>query len=145
MRTLWGLSFVLFAAVPAQAQDTTTQDKLLADGLKEMHNKAADLYNGGDTNGCYRMFQGGLVTARHCLAHRPDLQQVIDQVAVSGPPGSVAGGQSGCRRYHRGRRTNSTAGDGKTRRPLGRRPVLRKLESGPASSHSIRRSADCNP
>ena len=44
-----------------------------------MHNQAADLYNAGDANGCYRMFQGGLYTARPLLAHRPDIQQLIDQ------------------------------------------------------------------
>ncbi|HEX4589848.1 MAG TPA: group 1 truncated hemoglobin, partial [Gemmataceae bacterium] len=63
----------------AVAQDTTAVDKLLAEALKDMHNRAADLYNAGDANGCYRMFQGGLFTARPLLAHRPDLQQLIDQ------------------------------------------------------------------
>jgi truncated hemoglobin YjbI len=70
---------VLLASVSVHAQDTSAQDRLLADALKEMHNKAADLYNGGDPNGCYRMFQGGLLTARSLLGHRPDLQQAIDQ------------------------------------------------------------------
>jgi len=54
-------------------------DKLLYESLKDMHNKAADLYNSGDSNGCYRMFQGGLYMARPLLAHRPDVQQIIDQ------------------------------------------------------------------
>jgi truncated hemoglobin YjbI len=79
MRTRWALGFLLFAATPVLAQDTAGLDKLVGDALKEMHNKAADLYNGGDPNGCYRMFQGGLITVRPLLAHRPDLQQLIDQ------------------------------------------------------------------
>ena len=53
-------------------------DKMLADTLKEVHNKGADLYNGGDANGCYRMFEGALTTARPFLAHRADLQKAID-------------------------------------------------------------------
>src|SRR5262245_13628348 len=71
----WG---VWCGAAAAQA-DPAALDKLLYDALKEMHNRAADLYNGGDPNGCYRMFQGGLLMARPLLAHRPDVQQLIDQ------------------------------------------------------------------
>src|SRR3954469_26045573 len=79
MRTRWALGAVVFAlAAPAVAQDTAALDKLLCDALKEMHNKAADLYNAGDHNGCYRLFQGGLLTARPLLAHRPDVQRAID-------------------------------------------------------------------
>ncbi len=78
MRTL-GVLLMFLAAIPAQAQDPAALDKLVAEALKEMHNKAADLFNGGDPNGCYRMFQGGLITVRPLLAHRPDLQQAIDQ------------------------------------------------------------------
>jgi hemoglobin len=79
MRTPLLALFIGFTAVlPAAAQDPAAQDKLLSDALKEMHNKGADLYNSGDANGCYRIFQGGLYTARPLLSHRPDLQQVID-------------------------------------------------------------------
>lgn len=79
MRTRWAVGAVVFAlAAPAVAQDTAALDKLLCDALKEMHNKAADLYNAGDHNGCYRLFQGGLLTARPLLAHRPDVQRAID-------------------------------------------------------------------
>lgn len=66
-------------AVAADAPgDKTAQDKALFDALKEMHNRAADQYNQGDANGCYRMFQGGLILARPLLAHRPDVQKVVD-------------------------------------------------------------------
>jgi hemoglobin len=44
-----------------------------------MHNRAADIYNAGDTNGAYRMFQGGLIMAKPLLAHHPEAQQLIDQ------------------------------------------------------------------
>jgi truncated hemoglobin YjbI len=76
---MMGAWVAFFAAAPAIAQDAAALDRLVADALKEMHNKAADLYNGGDPNGCYRMFQGGLITVRPLLAHRPDVQQLIDQ------------------------------------------------------------------
>lgn len=78
MRTMVAL-FILFVATPVLAQDAAALDRLVAQSLKEMHNKAADLYNNGDPNGCYRMFQGGLIAIRPLLAHRPELQQVIDQ------------------------------------------------------------------
>src|SRR5262245_35036652 len=66
------------ATADAPAGDKTAQDKALFDALKEMHNRAADLYNQGDANGCYRMFQGGLMLAKPLLAHRPDVQKVLD-------------------------------------------------------------------
>jgi truncated hemoglobin YjbI len=65
------------AAAPA-ADDKATLDKQLYDALKDMHNRAADLYNQGDANGCYRMFQGGLLLARPLLAHRPDVQKLLE-------------------------------------------------------------------
>jgi truncated hemoglobin YjbI len=78
-RRLGALGLTILVTVPAAAQDNAALDKLLTDALKEMHNKAADLYNAGDAAGCYRMFQGGLLTARPLLAHRQDVQQLIDQ------------------------------------------------------------------
>jgi truncated hemoglobin YjbI len=80
MRMRWAMgALVLVLAGPAVGQDTAALDKLLCDALKDMHNKAADLYNAGDPNGCYHVFRGGLLTARPLLAHRPDVQQLIDQ------------------------------------------------------------------
>jgi hemoglobin len=67
------------AAAGQTPADVAALDKLVYDGLKEMHNRAADLYNAGDANGCYRTFQGGLFMARPLLAHRPDVQLVLDQ------------------------------------------------------------------
>jgi truncated hemoglobin YjbI len=72
-----GIGLLLISRSPAQ--DPSAQDRLLAEALKEMHNKAADVYNGGDPTGCYRVFQGGLYTARPLLSQRPELQQLIDQ------------------------------------------------------------------
>jgi hemoglobin len=79
MRTRLALGFLILTATPVVAEDTAAVDKLVADALKEMHNKAADVYNGGDPNGCYRMFQGGLITVRPILAHRPEVQRIIEQ------------------------------------------------------------------
>src|SRR5262245_41921564 len=66
------------AAASDAPADKAAQDKALFNALKELHNRAADLYNQGDANGCYRMFQGGLILARPLLAHRPDVQKAVD-------------------------------------------------------------------
>jgi truncated hemoglobin YjbI len=81
MRKRWTIAAMVLGllTMPAAAQDSAAVDKLVADALKEMHNKAADLYNAGDANGCYRMFQGGLYTARALLGHRPDVQTIVDR------------------------------------------------------------------
>jgi len=47
--------------------------------LREVINQGADLYNGGDWNGCHRMYEGALIALRPFLDHRPDLQKAIDE------------------------------------------------------------------
>ncbi len=74
---LWAVGGAVVAADPPPAD--AALDRKLYDALKEMHNRAADVFNAGDPNGCYHMFLGGLSMARPLLAHRPELQQVIDQ------------------------------------------------------------------
>src|SRR5262249_28083204 len=75
--------FGLFLAVVARAEgpaDKSALDRQLSDALKDMHNRAADLFNvTKDYNGAYRMFQGGLYVVRPLLNHRQDVQQILDQ------------------------------------------------------------------
>jgi len=59
--------------------DKSSIDKQISDALRDMHNRAADLFNTTkDYNGAYRMFQGGLYVVRPMLNHRADVQQVLD-------------------------------------------------------------------
>jgi hemoglobin len=54
-------------------------DKKVYDALKMVINTGADLYNrDGDRAGCYRLYQGSLLTLRPLLDHRPELQKAID-------------------------------------------------------------------
>jgi hypothetical protein len=55
-----------------------TLDQRLAEVLKIVHNRGADLYNSGDAAGCYRLFQGTLLTVRPLLDHHADAQKAID-------------------------------------------------------------------
>ena len=76
------LLIILIAAAPALTQDKKLNprevDKQLFDVLKDVHNRGADIFNGGDPAGCYRLFQGSLQTTRALLGHRPDEQKFID-------------------------------------------------------------------
>jgi hypothetical protein len=65
-----------FSTLAAQDEKRTT-DQQLAESLRQMHDRAADLFNEGDPAGGYRLFQGGLMVARDLLGHHPDLQKVI--------------------------------------------------------------------
>lgn len=67
----------------AQEKAGADLDKLLRDTLRDIHNRGADLYNSGDTAGCYRLFQGALLTARPLLGHRPEVQQAIERGLAS--------------------------------------------------------------
>jgi hypothetical protein len=49
----------------------------LGELLRDVINRGADLYNSGDRNGCYRLFQGALMVLRAQLSD-PDLRKAID-------------------------------------------------------------------
>jgi hemoglobin len=49
----------------------------LSELLRDVINRGADLYNNGDRNGCYRLFQGALMVLRAQLSD-PELRKVID-------------------------------------------------------------------
>jgi hemoglobin len=71
-----GFAGMVWAEGPA---DKSSLDKQISDALRDMHNRAADLFNTTkDYNGAYRMFQGGLYVVRPMLNHRADVQQVLD-------------------------------------------------------------------
>src|SRR6266481_5932472 len=53
-------------------------DKQIRASLPKVINTGADLFNEGDRAGCYRLYQGSLLTLRPLLEHRPDLQKAID-------------------------------------------------------------------
>lgn len=71
------LLVVLLTALPVAAADDRTTDKQLELTLRDVHDRGAALHNGGDPNGCYRMYQGGLLVARQMMLHRPELQKTI--------------------------------------------------------------------
>lgn len=50
----------------------------LADALKEVLNRGATLYNNGDRNGAYRLFEGALLALRPQFGGRGELQQFVD-------------------------------------------------------------------
>jgi hemoglobin len=45
--------------------------------LRDVINKGADLYNSGDQNGCYRLYEGALMALQPLLDHRPEMQKAI--------------------------------------------------------------------
>lgn len=59
--------------------DRKTLDEIVFRSLRDLvNNRGADLYNSGDANGCYRLYEGGLIILRPLLDHRPELQKAID-------------------------------------------------------------------
>jgi hypothetical protein len=57
--------------------DRTANDRQILDTLKELHDKGAALFDGGDHAGCYRLFQGTLLTVRILLPK--EMQEEIDR------------------------------------------------------------------
>lgn len=86
------LRFALLAACLAslsfpQSALRAQQDEMPADqkgneklynALRDVINQGADLYNSGDRNGCYRLFQGALITVKAQVASNPELQKLIE-------------------------------------------------------------------
>ncbi|OWK36472.1 carboxypeptidase-like regulatory domain-containing protein [Fimbriiglobus ruber] len=69
-------------------------DKAALDILKDIHDRGAKFYNDGDSPGCYRLYQGALITVRPFIAHRPLIQKFIEdglnEVATSDSPKAQA-------------------------------------------------------
>jgi hemoglobin len=70
------------AASPSPAADQprptgAASSQQLSELLRDVINRGADLYNNGDRNGCYRLFQGALMVFRAQLSD-PDLRKAID-------------------------------------------------------------------
>ena len=62
---------------PDDKVDRKAIDAALFGTLRDVINKGADMYNNGDIAGCYRLFEGALMTAKPMLDHRPELQKII--------------------------------------------------------------------
>src|SRR5213593_4712224 len=72
------LALGLLAAAPApQQKNGKASDATLFGTLRDVINRGADLYNGGDPAACYRLFEGSLMSIRPLLEHRPELQKSI--------------------------------------------------------------------
>ena len=81
MRLSMSLAVVILLTIPVRAADgdaTAALDRQVFDALKELNNRGADLNNGGDPIGCYRIYQGGLAVLKMMLNHRPEAQKIID-------------------------------------------------------------------
>src|SRR5436309_15813581 len=79
-RLCLGLLTVLVAAPLFAAEGAptprTTNDRQIIDLLARIHDQGAALFNAGDHGGCYRMFQGALVTAKLVLPK--EIQASVD-------------------------------------------------------------------
>ncbi len=65
-------------APPTGGLTATQLEQAVADVLKEVHNRGADLYNRGDPAAAYRMYEGGLSSVRPFVAHRPAVLKAIE-------------------------------------------------------------------
>src|SRR6516225_998303 len=54
-----------------------TLDEQVYKTLREVINRGADLYNSGDQNGCYRLYEGALLALQPLVDHHPDWQKAI--------------------------------------------------------------------
>ena len=62
----------------ARTMERKASDALIYTNLKEVINHGANLYNSGDWNGCYRLWEGALMNLKPMLGHRSDLQKAIE-------------------------------------------------------------------
>jgi hypothetical protein len=78
-----------FAADDAGSVSTKSIDQNLHLALRDVINLGADIFNQGDQAGCYRLFQGALMTAHSQLGHHPDVQKLIDDGLTRTEQGST--------------------------------------------------------
>lgn len=74
------LAGVLLAALGAFAHsaEQVAANKPMADTLKEILNRGASLYNNGDRNGAYRLFEGALMALKLQFVDQPELLKRIE-------------------------------------------------------------------
>jgi hypothetical protein len=86
-----GSSSCLSADDTAASVNTKAIDQNLHLALREVINQGADLFNGPprDPDGCYRLYQGALITARSQLGHHADVQKLIDDGLARTDRGSM--------------------------------------------------------
>ncbi|SRR5579883_2557383 len=91
--TRWNWMLAVCLAAPlwvgvAQAQNKKPAEKPLErkaldesvyQNLRGIIDHGANLYNQGDWNGCYRLWEGSLMTLKPLLDHRPKLQEAIEK------------------------------------------------------------------
>lgn len=78
-------------SVPTIIQTASPQDERVSMLLRETINHGADLYNRGDANGCYRLYEGTLMAVSGLVQDRPEWQNWIDQgLAVAATKPQVA-------------------------------------------------------
>jgi hemoglobin len=65
------------------AMERKAIDALAFKTLREVINKGAAIYNEGDVNGCYRLYEGALVMVKPMLDHRPELQEAISKAIMN--------------------------------------------------------------
>ncbi len=82
------LSAALTADLDAQTPDKSPTierkelDAAIFKTLRTVINQGAELYNTGDSAGCYRLYEGALMAIRLLVGHHPELQKTIDTALV---------------------------------------------------------------
>jgi hemoglobin len=61
----------------AKPLDRAALDQQIYKTLRDVINKGADLYNNGDQNGCYRLYEGAVLALQPLLDQRPEIQKAI--------------------------------------------------------------------
>lgn len=83
------------AARGAEDKPNKDLDKAIYNSLANVVNKGAAAYNVGDHMGCYRMFEGALLTVHPLLAHRRTLQDAITKGMAAAAANPVLIGKTG--------------------------------------------------
>jgi hemoglobin len=90
-------------------------DQRIYTALRDVINTGAELYNrpkpNNDPNGCYRLYQGSLVTLKPLLAHRPGLQKAIDDALAKADAERSVYERAFILRYAIGRVREETGGE----------------------------------
>ena len=94
--TLAAVAFGIFAAATAAARgddqpvSRAELDKRAYQAASETIKRGVPMFNGGNQEGCYRLYEGSLVALRAMVDHRPDLVGVIDAQTAKAASGNSA-------------------------------------------------------
>lgn len=85
MARIWATTILVLVSGMATAGEPRSLDDKIADSIRAVAGRGAELFNAGDAASCCRLFEGALLALKPMLDHRPEEQKgLTDDLVAAG-------------------------------------------------------------